>query len=54
LIQIRFTTGDFCHISVADQGVEGEVAFGSKFVKFKDNCDKFISQFLIAEMEPAY
>ena len=43
-----------CHMILLDQNsaVE-EVAFGMKFTRFKDNCEKYISQYFIQEMEPA-
>jgi len=42
-----------CHISAIAAGENSLMAIGSKFIKFKGDCDKLVSQFLIAEMEPA-
>lgn len=43
-----------CHMILLDQGPNSEeIAFGMKFTRFKDNCEKYISQFFIQEMEPA-
>lgn len=43
-----------CHFIILDQDSKNEVVFGLKFTGFKDNCDKFISQFFIQEMEPSF
>lgn len=41
-----------CYKKLLNQG--SKVAFGVKFTCFKENCDKYISQYFAYEMEPAY
>lgn len=43
-----------CHFVLLDHESKNEVAFGLRFTKFKDNCDKYISQFFVDEMEPSF
>lgn len=42
-----------CHISALDSLPTGMIAIGSRFLDFKDQCENYVTQYLISEMEPA-
>ena len=43
-----------CHICALDYLPAGMIAIGSRFVDFKDQCENYVTQYLLSEMEPAY